>query len=279
MSGEGMDGWIIWSSLVIGVVKAPSVLINWIKVNDLARNSSMIRRALRTRSQRAYLASAIFVLILIIALTMIGLAISKKTGKFEDFEKRLRSLEHLQGRKGAVFYEDFDKRLRGLQKKLDDIRWDCIHLYQYHSYLDTKCTFRPCLIMGICASGNVSSPSYPSEYPNNRFFPQPSLDFISNFTARRTTTWKWTRDHASSSPSQTLNLRRVPIANMTFSKSWTDPVSAISCGKAAAQRSLACWGAAATGWLFTSVLTKVWTTKAFWQHGKRKVASVEKSAK
>ena len=82
----------------------------------------MIRRALRTRSQRAYLASAIFVLILIIALTMIGLAISKKTGKFEDFEKRLRSLEHLQGRKGAVFYEDFDKRLRGLQKKLDDIR-------------------------------------------------------------------------------------------------------------------------------------------------------------
>ena len=25
--------------------------------------------------------------------------------------------------------------------------------------------------MGVCASGNVSSPSYPSEYPSNRFFP------------------------------------------------------------------------------------------------------------
>ena len=82
----------------------------------------MFKRTLRTRSQRAYLASAIFVLILIVVLAIIGFAISKKTGKFEDFEKRLRSLEHLQGRKSSVFYEDFDERLRGLQRKLDDLR-------------------------------------------------------------------------------------------------------------------------------------------------------------
>ena len=82
----------------------------------------MIRRALRTRSQRAYLASAIFVLILIIVLAIFGLAISKKTMKCEDFEERLLALEHLQGRKSSVFYEDFDERLRGLQQKLDDLR-------------------------------------------------------------------------------------------------------------------------------------------------------------
>ena len=76
----------------------------------------MFKRTLRTRSQRAYLASAIFVLILIIVLAIIGFSISKKTMKFEDFEGRLRALEHLKGRKKGVHHEDVDERLRALEK-------------------------------------------------------------------------------------------------------------------------------------------------------------------
>ena len=82
----------------------------------------MFKRTLRTRSQRAYLASAIFVLILIVVFVIIGFAISKKTAKFEDFEGRLRSLERLKGRRSAVINADFDERLRGLKQKLDDLR-------------------------------------------------------------------------------------------------------------------------------------------------------------
>ena len=77
----------------------------------------MFKRTLRTRSQRAYLASAIFVLILIIVLAIFGLAISKKTMKCEDFEERLRALEHLKGRrKAANNNTDFDERLRALEE-------------------------------------------------------------------------------------------------------------------------------------------------------------------
>ena len=87
-----------------------------IQANDLARNSSMFKRTLRTRSQRAYLASAIFVLILIIVLAIIGLEISKKTIEFEDFEERLRALEYLKGRRKAMINEDLDERLRALEQ-------------------------------------------------------------------------------------------------------------------------------------------------------------------
>ena len=77
----------------------------------------MFKRTLRTRSQRAYLASAIFVLILIIVLAIFGLAISKKTMKCEDFEERLRALEQLKGRrKAANNNTDFDERLRALEQ-------------------------------------------------------------------------------------------------------------------------------------------------------------------
>ena len=76
----------------------------------------MFKRTLRTRSQRAYLASAIFVLILIIVLAIFGLAISKKTMKCEDFDERLRALEQLQGRKTSLNNDDFDERLHGLEQ-------------------------------------------------------------------------------------------------------------------------------------------------------------------
>ena len=75
----------------------------------------MFKRTLRTRSQRAYLASAIFVLILIIVLAIIGFVISKKTMKFENFEGRLRALEKSQERRKTLNAEDFDERLRGLE--------------------------------------------------------------------------------------------------------------------------------------------------------------------
>ena len=101
---------------VFDVDKSITLQIYQIQANDLARNSSMFKRTLRTRSQRAYLASAIFVLILIVVLAMIGFAISKKTAKFEDFEGRLRSLERLKGRRSAVINADFDKRLRAVEQ-------------------------------------------------------------------------------------------------------------------------------------------------------------------
>ena len=76
----------------------------------------MFKRTLRTCSQRAYLASAIFVLILIIVLAIFGFAISKKTMKCEDFEERLRALEYLKGRRKAMINEDLDERLRALEQ-------------------------------------------------------------------------------------------------------------------------------------------------------------------
>ena len=101
---------------VFDVDTSITLQIYQIQANDLARNSSMFKRTLRTRSQRAYLASAIFVLILIIVLAIIGLEISKKTIEFEDFEERLRALEYLKGRRKAMINEDLDERLRALEQ-------------------------------------------------------------------------------------------------------------------------------------------------------------------
>ena len=80
------------------------------KVEALARNSSMLRRALRTRSQRVCIAMAIFFLILVVVLAIFGAAMAKNTIRFDEFEQRLRSLEKI---------EDIYKKLHDIEKQIE----------------------------------------------------------------------------------------------------------------------------------------------------------------
>ena len=87
-----------------------------VSVEQQARNTSLLKKALRARSKRACLLIAVFLVILVAVNCVIASILVRKAGLIDNIEERLREMEKKQ------VQNKFGERIHEIEQKLLTVR-------------------------------------------------------------------------------------------------------------------------------------------------------------